>query len=624
MNYLFIWAAKIEFFLSTTKYTGLFALKTVKKSGSLVIFVEQFIFSVVFVIKPVFLYITLSYKYMENFIVSARKYRPVLFSEVVGQETITRTLKNAVLSGHLAQSYLFCGPRGVGKTTVARILAKTINCEHPTPEGEPCNQCESCKAFMENRSFNIHELDAASNNSVEDIRNLIDQVRVPPQIGRYSVYIIDEVHMLSASAFNAFLKTLEEPPPYAIFIMATTEKQKILPTILSRCQVFDFNRIRVEDMVQHLQFVADRENIRVEPEALNVIAQKADGALRDALSIFDQLVSFSEKNLTYQSVIKSLNVLDYDYYFRITKALLEGNATESLLIFDEILKKGFDAQHFLSGLSSHFRDLLVARDKVTLPLLEVGAVVQEQYFKQARECSVDFLYKALDICYQADITYKSSKNQRLHVELTLLRLSALKKNAEQQKIIKNKNTRDLQDTKELKGSRSREEKEEKKNGSSTISIKDALNGKMHTRSGPDKLSVNAPEVDEPLYEKPFTLDQLTRKWMEFAEKMSQEKPRFAAALRIHMPELADEKTIRITLENKNLKEDFEQNLKASLMDFLKKELENYGIVLQVDIEKNPGDGASKKPYTPEERFIYLAKKNPALKDMKRQFDLDFE
>ncbi|HHJ09914.1 MAG TPA: DNA polymerase III subunit gamma/tau [Bacteroidetes bacterium] len=606
---------------------------------------------------------------MENFIVSARKYRPVLFREVIGQETTTQTLKNAIISQHLAQSYLFCGPRGIGKTTVARILAKTINCEHPTPEGEPCNECESCKAFMENRSFNIHELDAASNNTVDDIRNLIDQIRIPPQVGKYSVYIIDEVHMLSQQAFNAFLKTLEEPPPYAIFIMATTEKQKILPTILSRCQVFDFNRIGVEDIVQHLQYVSEQEKIQAEPEALNVIAQKADGALRDALSIFDQLVSFSGRNLTYQMVIKSLNVLDYDYYFKITGNLLEGNATESLLIFNEILSKGFDAQHFLSGLSSHFRDLLVAHDKVTLPLLEVGAVVREQYLKQARKCPVDFLYKALDICYQADITYRSSKNQRLHVELALLKISALKKKPEQPNEIEQppkdakKQTSSLVDTKvrnntpvpkeeksvppagnEVTGQYNVNHKDTetvddagitqpatgqvhaKKSSEmpSTISIKDALNGDIIKQSRCDEVGEEKVAVREPMPEKPFTLEKLTRKWMEYAERMSRKKPRFAAALRIHMPEMIDEKNIRIILENKNLKEDFEQNLKPDLMDYLKKELDNYGIRLHIEVEKNTGGTSSRKPYTPEERFVYLAKKNPELQNLKRQFDLDFE
>jgi DNA polymerase-3 subunit gamma/tau len=310
---------------------------------------------------------------MKNYIVSARKYRPAAFDTVVGQQTLTTTLKNAIKTGHLAHAYLFCGPRGVGKTTCARIFAKTINCQNLTAEGEACNECESCRSFNDNRSFSIHELDAASNNGVDDIRELIMKVLVPPQTGKYSVFIIDEVHMLSAAAFNAFLKTLEEPPSYAIFILATTEKHKIIPTILSRCQIYDFNRITINDTVQHLKYVAEKEEITAEAGALNVIARKADGGMRDALSIFDQLVSFCGNNITYQGAIDNLNVLDYDYYFRLTDAFLQGNISSSLLIFNEILKKGFDAQHFITGLSSHFRDLLVSRDEATLQLLEVAA-----------------------------------------------------------------------------------------------------------------------------------------------------------------------------------------------------------------------------------------------------------
>lgn len=302
---------------------------------------------------------------MENYIVSARKYRPATFDTVVGQRALTTTLKNAIANQKLAHAYLFCGPRGVGKTTCARIFAKTINCLHPTADGEACNECESCRAFNEQRSYNIHELDAASNNSVEDIRSLIEQVRIPPQIGKYKVYIIDEVHMLSQAAFNAFLKTLEEPPHHAIFILATTEKHKILPTILSRCQIYDFNRISVNDTVEHLENVARKEHIEAEPEALNVIAQKADGGMRDALSIFDQVVSFTNGHITYQSVIENLNVLDYEYYFKLTDAFLENRVSDCLLTFNEVLKKGFDGNHFITGLTSHFRDLLVSRDAET-------------------------------------------------------------------------------------------------------------------------------------------------------------------------------------------------------------------------------------------------------------------
>ena len=362
---------------------------------------------------------------MENYIVSARKYRPSTFESVVGQHTLTTTLKNAIATNKLAHAYLFCGPRGVGKTTCARIFAKTINCMSPTAEGEACNQCESCTAFNEQRSYNIHELDAASNNSVDDIRQLVEQVRIPPQIGKYKVYIIDEVHMLSASAFNAFLKTLEEPPRHAIFILATTEKHKILPTILSRCQIYDFNRISVEDTVAHLAYVASKEGITAEPEALNIIALKADGGMRDALSIFDQVVSFTGGNITYQSVIENLNVLDYEYYFRLTDHFLENKVCDALLLLNDVLNKGFDGSHFITGLSSHFRDLLVSKDPATLPLLEVGASIRQRYQEQAQKCPLPFLYRAMKLCNDCDLNYRASKNKRLLVELTLIQVAQI-------------------------------------------------------------------------------------------------------------------------------------------------------------------------------------------------------
>lgn len=362
---------------------------------------------------------------MENYIVSARKYRPSTFESVVGQRALTTTLKNAIATGKLAHAYLFCGPRGVGKTTCARIFAKTINCMSPTPEGEACNQCESCTAFNEQRSYNIHELDAASNNSVDDIRQLVEQVRIPPQIGKYKVYIIDEVHMLSASAFNAFLKTLEEPPRHAIFILATTEKHKILPTILSRCQIYDFNRIGVEDTVAHLAYVASKEGITAEPEALNVIALKADGGMRDALSIFDQVVSFTGGRITYQSVIENLNVLDYEYYFKLTDHFIENKVSDALLLLNDVLNKGFDGSHFITGLSSHFRDLLVSKDPATLPLLEVGASIRQRYQTQAQKCPLPFLYRAMKLCNDCDLNYRASKNKRLLVELTLIQVAQI-------------------------------------------------------------------------------------------------------------------------------------------------------------------------------------------------------
>ncbi len=362
---------------------------------------------------------------MDGYMVSARKYRPSTFRSVVGQRSLTTTLRNAIQSGKLAHAYLFCGPRGVGKTSCARIFAKTINCLSPTEDGEACNSCESCRAFNEGRSYNIHELDAASNNSVDDIRLLIDQVRIPPAIGRYKVFIIDEVHMLSPAAFNAFLKTLEEPPRHALFILATTEKHKVLPTILSRCQIYDFARISIQDMVEHLEYVAREEQVSAEPEALNVIAQKADGGMRDALSIFDQVVSFTGGNITYRAVIDNLNVLDYEYYFRLTESILAGNVREALLTLNEILGRGFDGQNIITGLASHFRDLLVCRDEATLVLFEVGSSIRERYKEMAARCSDQLLYRAIELANSCDMNYRVSRNKRLLLELTLIQLCQL-------------------------------------------------------------------------------------------------------------------------------------------------------------------------------------------------------
>ncbi len=360
-----------------------------------------------------------------HYIVSARKYRPDTFASVVGQQSLVTTLKNAILRDKLAHAYLFCGPRGVGKTTCARIFAKTINCEHLTPEGEACNTCESCVSFNEQRSLNIYEMDAASNNSVNDIKQLIDQVRVLPQVGQYKVYIIDEVHMLSASAFNAFLKTLEEPPAHAVFILATTEKHKLLPTILSRCQIYDFSRITVEDIVEHLAHVADQENITVEPEALHVIALKADGGMRDALSIFDQVVSFCSGDVTYEKTIANLHVLDYEYYFKLVRFLLAGEIPPGLLLLDEVMNNGFDARQFINGLASHLRNLMVGASQTTLGLLEVGASIRKKYLDQASAVSLPFIYQALEICNQCDLHYRESNNKRLLVELALIQIGQI-------------------------------------------------------------------------------------------------------------------------------------------------------------------------------------------------------
>jgi len=370
---------------------------------------------------------------MSDFVVSARKYRPQTFDTVVGQKSITATLKNAIKSDHLAQAFLFCGSRGVGKTSTARILAKTINCFTPTENMEACDTCTSCESFNTGASLNVYELDAASNNSVEDIRSLIDQVRVPPQLGTHKVYIIDEVHMLSTSAFNAFLKTLEEPPKHAIFILATTEKHKIIPTILSRCQIFDFNRIKVSDIANHLAHIAKSESITVEPEALHVIAQKADGALRDALSIFDQIVTFSGNQVTYQNVIDNLNILDYDYFFRIVENGQKEDIPASLLLFNDIVEKGFDQHNFIVGLADHYRNLLVCKDVRTAKLLEVGESIQEKYVEQSKAIDANHIVRALGVLSRADVEFKASKSQRLLVEMALMQLCSIGQELEKKK-----------------------------------------------------------------------------------------------------------------------------------------------------------------------------------------------
>lgn len=368
---------------------------------------------------------------MENYIVSARKYRPDTFESVVAQKSLTTTLKNAIQSGKLAHAYLFCGPRGVGKTTCARIFAKTINCTHPTSDGEPCNQCESCLSFNQQRSYSIYELDAASNNSVEDIRSLNEQVRIPPQIGKYKVYIIDEVHMLTTNAFNAFLKTLEEPPAHAIFILATTEKHKIIPTILSRCQIYDFSRIEAADIIAHLQGIAQKEGINAEHEALRIIAQKSDGCMRDALSLFDQMASFTQGDLTYTRVIDSLNVLDYEYYFRLTDLILDGKTSQALLLFNEVLTRGFEGNIFIEGAAAHFRDLLVNSDAATAELFQGSDELRDRYTGQAARCKAKFLFNAIKLCNSCSLNYRASRNKRLLVELTIIELTQLQDEGEE-------------------------------------------------------------------------------------------------------------------------------------------------------------------------------------------------
>jgi len=371
---------------------------------------------------------------MSQFVVSARKYRPQTFNTVVGQSAITTTLKNAITKDHLAQAFLFCGSRGVGKTTTARILAKTLNCFNLDEKTEPCNTCESCTSFNDGHSFNILELDAASNNSVEDIRNLIDQVRIAPQVGAYKIFIIDEVHMLSQAAFNAFLKTLEEPPEHAIFILATTEKHKILPTILSRCQIFDFHRIKVEDIVDHLKNISQQEKVKADEKALHIIGQKADGALRDALSIFDQIVSFSGGNITYEAVIENLNVLDYDYYFKVVDFAMASDINANLLLYNDILENGFDGSQFIIGLAEHLRNLLVCQEESSVKLLEVPNDIKDKYLEQAGKCSVQFILLGLDLLKDTEFHFKTSKNKRLHVEVSLMKFSSIQSNIEKKKV----------------------------------------------------------------------------------------------------------------------------------------------------------------------------------------------
>ena len=556
-----------------------------------------------------------------NFIVSARKYRPSTFDTVVGQSSVTNTLKNAIKSQRLGQAYLFCGPRGVGKTTCARILAKTLNCFQMTPEIEACDQCESCKSFNESRSYNIHELDAASNNSVDDIRNLIDQVRIPPQVGKYSIYIIDEVHMLSAAAFNAFLKTLEEPPSHAVFILATTEKHKIIPTILSRCQIFDFNRIKIDDTVQFLEKISKNEDNTYETEGLRIIAQKADGAMRDALSIYDQMVSYCGNHITYKSVIENLNVVDYEYYFRLTDAFLDHNFGQPLMWFNEILDKGFDGHNFIAGLSSHFRDLLVCKDPVTLSLLEVGADIRERYREQAALCSTGFLFEALNICSSCDINYKISKNQRLHVELALLRLCEIgveKKKSEQ--------IAPATQNQSQTATSAASPKPAARPVIQSVSIKQAMAGK--TDPAPETATSSTSETNAVTTDtssitagnQPITQEALTAAWNDFANTVKTEDIRLFSMLTAHIPNMNGETKIVFQISNP-LQKDLLQKIQPRLLQHLREALDNKNAEIEIVLaEKND----TAKAYTAEDKFAQMTRKNPALMTFKQQFSLDFE
>ena len=581
---------------------------------------------------------------MNDFIVSARKYRPSTFTDVVGQESITNTLSRAIKDNHLSQSFLFCGPRGVGKTTCARILAKTINCENITENVIACDNCESCKSFNENHSFNIHELDAASNNSVDDIRNLVDQVRFAPQVGDYSIYIIDEVHMLSSAAFNAFLKTLEEPPKHAIFILATTEKHKIIPTILSRCQIFDFKSIQVNDIISHLQFVAKSEGIEIEKDALHIVAQKSEGSLRDSLSMFDRLVDSTNLTLTYKSVIENLNILDHDYYLKITNQIISNDISNVMLTFNEILMNGFDAHQFIMGLASHFRDLLISKDPQTIVLLDKGEELKTKYLEQSANCDLSFLIKSLRICNKCDVEYRVSKNQRLLVELTLLRMSTIgkldseKKNEIQQIVIPKKeienkteesseiNTPKIEDKKDkvkdvsLDITINKEEKQEEKSKDSEppkkkikknrISLTEMMEDKKE-----DKIDLISSKRSES-----FSLEKMQEVWSSFTNKIKEDgKTNLFVTLSSFDPIIIAE-TVIIKISNDTQEKIIEEN-KLELMEYLRNNLENDKIEIKLEYTE---EIKSNIPYTSKDKFEKMKQENPSLNILQQKFGLDPE
>ena len=589
---------------------------------------------------------------MGNFIVSARKYRPATFDSVVGQLAITNTLKNALSSNKIAQAFLFCGPRGVGKTTCARILAKTINCNQTTIKQEACDKCESCVSFNEGKSLNILELDAASNNSVDDIRHLIDQVRFAPQIGDYKVYIIDEVHMLSQAAFNAFLKTLEEPPTHAIFILATTEKHKIIPTILSRCQIFDFRRIQINDIVSHLEEIAQSEKVAFDKEALHLIAQKADGALRDALSMFDQLVSFTQANLTYELVVQNLNILDYDYYFKQADFILEQQIPGSLLLFNEVLDKGFNGHNFIVGLAEHFRSLLLCKDSATIELLEVSEKVKAQYAEQCNKFDQSTLLTGLSLCSSCDVQYKMSKNQRLLVEFTLMKLCSIlnteKKNFSSflEDVIINLPI--------LKGNTGLPKKsiggDTAVSSASSVSIgtispaketpasadidSKVVTGKLNKKifkttslsiksDGAQKKKSNTDEEIDLLsmpHEK-FDLERLLSAWKAYAELMKADgKESLYSTLMKHNIALKDSNIIELVIENKVQESDLEVE-KPNLLAYIREQLSNYSISIKTKLVKVENEN---RIYTSRDRFKRMVEKNPCLQSLKDEFDLDIE
>ena len=553
---------------------------------------------------------------MENFIVSARKYRPSTFESVVGQHAITSTLQNAIRNNTLAQAFLFCGPRGVGKTTCARIMAKTINCLNPTEDMEACNECESCVSFNNNASFNIFELDAASNSGVDDIRALIDQVRRPPQIGKYKVYIIDEVHMLSGAAFNAFLKTLEEPPAYAKFILATTEKHKILPTILSRCQIFDFKRITVEDITKHLQNIAAKEGVTAEEEALNIIAQKADGALRDALSIFDQMVSFSGNNITYKDVIANLNVLDYEYYFGMVENILANDVNSILLLINEVVNKGFDAQNFIQGMASHLRNLLLGKDMRVINLMEVSNQLKERYAKQAERCSTEFLLKSLDLANECDINFRSANNKRLHLEIALLKMVPTDRPIQQPIQPQPVSAPSRQSAPSAQPQpqpvqpqpvQPQPQPVQRIKRGGTLSINDAGTKKKEDEK-PAEVKNN-----------PFTQEMLVEAWTKFAETNKNVSPNFVAGIGKYQPTLKENNEIHYEVDNVLVVNDI--NNMGKLRDHLAKALDNNQFKLVHHIVEKPKDDIA---YTDRSRFEKMAEMNPNVLTLKKGLGLNID
>ncbi len=561
---------------------------------------------------------------MGQFIVSARKYRPGNFDSLIGQENIATALKNSILRNQLAHAYLFCGPRGVGKTSAARIFAKTINCSNPSPEMTPCGECESCRSFAEGRSFNIHELDAASNNSVEDIRALNDKVRIPPQIGKYSVYIIDEVHMLSQSAFNAFLKTLEEPPAYAIFILATTEKHKILPTILSRCQTYDFNRISIPGIVRNLKAIASNENVSASDDALHIIARKADGAMRDALTLFDQTVAFCGNEISYRQVIENLNVLDYEYYFNLTHSFLKGDYASALLTFDDILSHGFNALHFIAGMGNHFRDLIVCLNGATETLLELAPTIAAKYKEMAHECTPDFLFQALELTTACEAQYRQSGNQRLLIEFTLMKLSRIVATAPVAvTAAPAAATAAPVQTPSAEATAKPQEPVAKP--------QEPVAKPTVTAAKPAGFSINAaiadasaPVVEKPAQEAgPATEEDITKAWAALAESESG-MPRLASAIAAATPQIdMDGKTIIFTVSSAAQKSWIDRNCLARMEGFLRKEISDTAFRLIVNVSEADAAAASpKKPYMQSEKAEYLQQNSEEFRNLKKDLELE--